>query len=37
MPLGGKGAFGQAYNAQAGVEIDSGSIVDQRRSERGAE
>ena len=30
MPLGGKGAFGQAYNAQAGVEIESGLIVTQR-------
>ena len=29
MPLGGKGAFGQAYNAQAGVEIDSRLIVTQ--------
>ena len=32
MPLGGKGAFGQAYNAQAGVEIDSRLIVTQRVS-----
>ena len=32
MPLGGKGAFGQAYHAQAGVEIDSRLIVTQRVS-----
>ena len=32
MPLGGKGAFGQACNAQAGVEIESRLIVTQRVS-----
>ena len=32
MPLVGKGAFGQAYNGQAGVEIDSRLIVTQEVS-----